>query len=405
MRRCYDAYSRGDLAAAGQAYSEDTVWDVSRFRPDEGVHTGIAELAKYLGSWRETWEEHSFSLEQVVDAGDLVVAVIREAGTGKASGTPVTIRYGQVIKVRDGKIVETVVYREVADAFDAAGVPAAAGTLGASMLEARVNGLRIAYQQAGDGFPLVLLHGLLSSHRAWILQTELSDEFTVVAWDAPGAGGFLRSAGVVRDGGLGRRARRVPGGARGRRRARARPLLGRCARTGALQPTPWTGALADPGDTYAGWKGSLPADECAERVMTSIEESQMPAEEVVRRWLPGLLSPSAPPELAREVGIGLSDFHPAGYRAMARAIGETDTRELLPTIDVPTLLLWGEADARSPLRIAEEMRDAIPGARLVVIAQRRPHQQHRAARRVQLGGAQVPAGATAERLVVVASRM
>lgn len=125
VRRCYDAYSRGDLAAAGQSYSEDTVWDLTRFRPDEGVHRGMAELARDIGSWRETWVEHSFSLERAVDAGDLVVAVIRESGTGKASGTPVTIRYGQVIKVRDGKIVETVVYREVADAFDAAGLPAA----------------------------------------------------------------------------------------------------------------------------------------------------------------------------------------------------------------------------------------------------------------------------------------
>jgi hypothetical protein len=31
VRRTYEAYSRGDLAAAGSAYSEDTVWDVSRF--------------------------------------------------------------------------------------------------------------------------------------------------------------------------------------------------------------------------------------------------------------------------------------------------------------------------------------------------------------------------------------
>jgi ketosteroid isomerase-like protein len=121
VRRTYEAYSRGDLAAAGSAYSEDTVWDVSRFRPDEGVHRGLEELAKYLGSWRETWTDHSFALESVVDAGDVVVAVIREGGRGESSGAPVTIRYGQVITVRDGKIVETVVYRDPDDALRAAG--------------------------------------------------------------------------------------------------------------------------------------------------------------------------------------------------------------------------------------------------------------------------------------------
>ena len=122
VRRTYAAYAKGDLVVAGSAYSEDTVWDVSRFRPDEGVHRGLDELAKYIGSWRETWEDHAFSLERVVDAGDVVVAVVRESGRGKSSGAPVTIRYGQVITVSDGKIVETVVYRNPEDAFGAAGL-------------------------------------------------------------------------------------------------------------------------------------------------------------------------------------------------------------------------------------------------------------------------------------------
>lgn len=122
VRRAYAAYAKGDLVVASSAYSEDTVWDVSRFRPDEGVHRGLDELAKYIGSWRDTWKDHAFSLESVVDAGDVVVVVVRESGRGKSSGAPVTIRYGQVITVSDGKIVETVVYRDPEDAFDAAGL-------------------------------------------------------------------------------------------------------------------------------------------------------------------------------------------------------------------------------------------------------------------------------------------
>lgn len=43
------------------------------------------------------------------------------------------------------------------------------------------------------------------------------------------------------------------------------------------------------------------------------------------------------------------------------------TRDLLPTIRVPTLLIWGDADARSPLTVAHQLHDAIPGARLAVI--------------------------------------
>jgi pimeloyl-ACP methyl ester carboxylesterase len=39
----------------------------------------------------------------------------------------------------------------------------------------------------------------------------------------------------------------------------------------------------------------------------------------------------------------------------------------LPRIDVPTLLIWGELDERSPLGVARQFKEAIPYAELVVI--------------------------------------
>jgi pimeloyl-ACP methyl ester carboxylesterase len=51
-------------------------------------------------------------------------------------------------------------------------------------------GHRIAYDLKGEGPPLVLLHGYVGDRRRWRPQIEaLSDQFTVVAWDAPGYGG------------------------------------------------------------------------------------------------------------------------------------------------------------------------------------------------------------------------
>jgi hypothetical protein len=51
-------------------------------------------------------------------------------------------------------------------------------------------GHRIAYDRKGEGPPLVLLHGYVGDRRMWRTQIDgLSDEFTVVAWDAPGYGG------------------------------------------------------------------------------------------------------------------------------------------------------------------------------------------------------------------------
>jgi pimeloyl-ACP methyl ester carboxylesterase len=53
----------------------------------------------------------------------------------------------------------------------------------------RANSIKIAYERVGEGPPLVLVHGAGVDGRMWQPQlTALADEFTVVAWDEPGAG-------------------------------------------------------------------------------------------------------------------------------------------------------------------------------------------------------------------------
>lgn len=60
-------------------------------------------------------------------------------------------------------------------------------------------------------------------------------------------------------------------------------------------------------------------------------------------------------------------FRPAGMRPMLLAMAETDLRDVLPTIAVPTLLLHGEEDVRSSLAAVCEMHASIPGSTLVVL--------------------------------------
>jgi pimeloyl-ACP methyl ester carboxylesterase len=236
------------------------------------------------------------------------------------------------------------------------------------MQRADVGGLSVAYAQAGHGPALVLLHGFLFDSRTWRPQVEeLANDFEVIAWDAPGAG---RSSDPPEGFGIADWA------------ACLAELLDVAEVEGAhLVGLSWGGLLAqelyrrDPdrvlslvlADTYAGWKGSLAAAATGERLAACLRDSTSRADELVSRYLPGMHSESATQEVRNELATIMSDFHPVGFRLMARSLAESDTRDLLRAIRVPTLLLWGEADARSPLNVAHGIANLIPEARLAVI--------------------------------------
>jgi pimeloyl-ACP methyl ester carboxylesterase len=231
-----------------------------------------------------------------------------------------------------------------------------------------VQGLRVAYERAGQGPPLILLHGYVGDSRGtWGGQLDaLSDDFTVVAWDAPGVGlssdppdGFRLPdyadclAGFVDALGLGQPhvAGLSFGGALALELYRRHPAL------------PNTLVLAS---AYAGWSGSLPRHEVERRLRQVLELADLPPDGFVREVIPTLFSEGTPAETIEAFAASASGFHPPGLRAMARSMAEADLRDVLPRIDVPTLLLYGGDDVRAPRDVAEGLRAAIPTARLVV---------------------------------------
>jgi pimeloyl-ACP methyl ester carboxylesterase len=213
----------------------------------------------------------------------------------------------------------------------------------------------------------VLLHGFIVDSRTWRRQIEdLSRDFDVIAWDAPGCG---QSSDPGEDFSMGQFADCLAG------------LLERLGVTAAhMIGLSWGGTMALEfyrrhwdgvlslvlADTYAGWTGSLGEEAAAQRLASCLRESAMPAEEWVPQWVPHAFSGAAPQTLLEELASIMWDFRPVGFRAMSRSL-MADLREVLPLIEAPTLLLWGDDDKRSPLGNGERMRDAIPGARLVVI--------------------------------------
>jgi pimeloyl-ACP methyl ester carboxylesterase len=232
-----------------------------------------------------------------------------------------------------------------------------------------IGGLSVAYRVAGHGPPLVLLHGFLCDSRVWRRELEdLSDRFTVVAWDAPGAGA---SSGPPTPFTIAGWANRLAAFLDAIRIERAHVLGlswgGLLAQElYRLQPTRVAGLIL--ADTYAGWKGSLGEDVAEQRLARCVRESSLPVDEFVARWVPVEFFSAASPELADEMAAVVSEFHPVGFRLMAKTLADGDTTDFLPMIDVRTLLLWGDGDRRSPLDVAERFRNTIRDAELVVIA-------------------------------------
>ncbi len=230
-----------------------------------------------------------------------------------------------------------------------------------------VGGLEIAYARAGDGPPLVLVHGAWSDARTWRHQLEgLSDAFTVIAWEAPGFGrsadppdwfrmpdyadclaGFIAALGLDRPHVLGLSF----GG------ALAIALYGR------HPDVPRSLVLAS---AYAGWAGSLPADVVRQRVERWERESDDLAGHV-RDYVPEFFGDSADPADVEEVVEIMGDARASGMLAATHALAEADLRDVLPRIRVPVLLLYGDADRRSPIAIANELHASIPGSTLVVL--------------------------------------
>jgi pimeloyl-ACP methyl ester carboxylesterase len=118
---------------------------------------------------------------------------------------------------------------------------------------------------------------------------------------------------------------------------------------------------------YAGWAGSLLPDVVAERLRQVLEMSDMPPDRFVHAVLPTMFSASVAAEERDAFAMSVSGFHPVGLRVLARSFAEADLRDVLPRIAVPTLLLYGDEDARAPMTVAEDIHRAIPVSRLVVM--------------------------------------
>ena len=118
-----DGITRGELAPVLEVLDRGIVFDVTDVGiPGLGEYRGHRGIVQFWRDWFEVVGNVHTNVLEIRGAGDKVVSVCRQTGSGLASGAAVTWEFGIVHTMRDGKVVRMKMYAEVDEGRRAAGV-------------------------------------------------------------------------------------------------------------------------------------------------------------------------------------------------------------------------------------------------------------------------------------------
>ena len=121
LHRVYDEWSRGEFWNVS-FYDPEIVFVLGESLPDPGVYHGIEEMGRGFRGWLESWRDLRFELEELMPAGERIVATYHMTGDGQASGAAVDLHGGHVWTMRDGRANRLEVHVSREAALAAAGV-------------------------------------------------------------------------------------------------------------------------------------------------------------------------------------------------------------------------------------------------------------------------------------------
>jgi ketosteroid isomerase-like protein len=123
VRAIYREWRTGNFRAGVNLYDPLILLVQGAGFPESGSYLGLERVAEYMRAFLEAWEKLTIEAEDLVDAGDSVVAAVVQRGVGKGSGAaPTEFRYFHVWTFRAGSVIRLDVIRERAAALEAAGV-------------------------------------------------------------------------------------------------------------------------------------------------------------------------------------------------------------------------------------------------------------------------------------------
>jgi ketosteroid isomerase-like protein len=123
LREGFDRFRRtGDFD--DEVFDPDFVWDMSTFHgwPEARTYAGVAGAREFMSNWISAWDDWGLAVEELHDAGDKVVAIVRQRGRAKSTGLPVDMHFAMVWTFRDGKQLRMQAYDDPAEAMRANGL-------------------------------------------------------------------------------------------------------------------------------------------------------------------------------------------------------------------------------------------------------------------------------------------
>ena len=122
MQQVCDALNRGDQARLEVLLRErlDPSFEFHPLAPGN-VRRGFSGIQEFFEDMQEVWEEYTQEVEEMIDAGDEVVVVLRIRARATGSGVPVAQRSFWVWSFRGGKAVRATSFESRIEALEAAG--------------------------------------------------------------------------------------------------------------------------------------------------------------------------------------------------------------------------------------------------------------------------------------------
>ncbi|MGD2203805.1 nuclear transport factor 2 family protein [Microbacterium maritypicum] len=106
IREHYAASDRGDLDGMLAPFAPDVRWTEAAGFPYAGTYIGPdAVAANVFRRIQEDWDGYTVAIDEVIDAGDVVVGIGTYSGTFRRTGRFFAARVAHVWRLTDGEVV------------------------------------------------------------------------------------------------------------------------------------------------------------------------------------------------------------------------------------------------------------------------------------------------------------